>query len=119
MLFIPQEVSQYANLGALAIVAVFAVTKFFEYLGKKPAELPSIKPDSTNGGAAGLKTAEWWELTFARIVKQCLDDHENKVRRLITNEASEERQQMLESLKALERQISLAVAELSRQIRDK
>ena len=123
MQILPPELKDLANLGALALVAVLAVKWFFEYLGKKSdaakADPPlTIKPSSGGNGKAGEKSAEWWELTFARIIRQCLDDHENK-RRPETKEAEETRQQILDRLQQLERQVALAMAELSRQIRDR
>lgn len=97
------DIPALANLGAVAIIALFAVREFFVYLAKKPnshAKIvgPPIKPvlDSSDSiaNAAGLKSAEWWELTFARIVKQCLDDHQNKINRPVTEEAAHSRQEI-------------------------
>jgi hypothetical protein len=118
MQLLPPEVKDLANLGALALVAMLAVKWFFEYLGKKPDKSDTLSLKNGNG-KAGEKSAEWWELAVARIVRQCLDDHENRVRRPASLEAEESRQQILERLRQLERQMALAVAEITRQIRDR
>lgn len=118
------DIANFVNLGALALIAAFAVKEFFAYLNKKGSNGSTngssvIKVDlgplhqkldtliKLNESTSGAKQPEYWELTFARIVKQCLEDfdgHQN-------NELEETR-------KALERAIAMAVAEISRQIRD-
>jgi hypothetical protein len=133
------DVSGLANLGAVAVIAVFAVREFFAYLSKKSngngkhdtvgvkidlgpitAKLDQlIRASESSPNMAGAKSSDWWELTFSRIIKQCLDDHENRINRPIIEEAAESRQEILQALKSLERQIALAVAEISRQVRDK
>lgn len=129
------DLPDLANLGAVAVIAVFAVKEFFAYLSKKSngsggSNGPSVikvdlgplhqKLDALlKADAAGQKTSDWWELTFARIFKQCLMEHENQVRRAGEEEATEMRQHMLDGLKQIERQIALGIAEVSRQIRDK
>lgn len=124
------DTSGLANLGAVAVIAVFAVKEFFTYLKGKQSS-------GTNGNgssvikidlgplhhkldqllktdAAGQKTAEWWELTFARIFKQCLDDHENKISRPINEDAAQSRQEIIEALRQLERRMSEAITEIHR-----
>ncbi len=121
MQLLPPEVKDLSNLGALALVFVLCAKWFFEYLSRKSEskpELPSIKTNGGNG-RAGEKSSEWWELTFARIIRQCLEDHESKVRRPELKEADETRQEILDRIQQLERQLAIAVAEISRQVRDR
>lgn len=114
----------FSSWSPVAVIAVLAIREFFGYLKEreKSARLPPplpIKADD-NGGkkdAAGLKSAEWWELTFARIVKQCLDDHENRIRHPANEEAQRSREEILTNLRTMERQLGLAVAEIVREIR--
>lgn len=111
------------QLGAVALIAILLIKEIFSYLRE------TKKTGNGNGSsvikvdlgplhqkldqllkvdAAGQKTSDWWELTFARIVRQCLEDFDAR------------RQDNLEEVKKqLERQISLAVAEISRQLRDR
>lgn len=128
------DFANISNYGAVVIVAVFMVKEFFGYLRE------SKKSGNGNGSsvikldlgplhqkldqllktdAAGQKTSEWWELTFSRIVRQCLDDHENKINRPIIEEAAQSRQEMLEMLKQLDRRMSEAITEMHRQNRDR
>lgn len=129
-----QQLPDLANLSAVAIIAIFAVREFFAYLSKKSnghangqkIDLGEVnqkldylcKVAEPSPNAAGEKSSDWWELAFARIVKQCLDDHESKVRRPSAEEATKMRQEILDELQSIERKIALAVAEVSRQIRD-
>lgn len=129
-----QPLPDIANLGAVAIIAIFAVKEFFSWLTKKSngngnghkvdlAPLHQkldylVKVAEGSPGAAGQKSSDWWELTFARITKQCLDDHESKVRRPSAEEATKMRQEILEGLTTLERQVAMAIAEINRQNRE-
>lgn len=133
--FDASDFANISNYGAVVVVAVFMVKEFFGYL----RESKKVGNGNGNGSSvikldlgplhqkldqllksdvAGQKSSEWWELTFARIVKQCLDEHENRINRPIIEDAAQSRQELLEGQKALERQVAMAVAELSRQIRD-
>ena len=134
-LFDAPNLTSISNYGAVVVVAVFMVKEFFAYLreSKKTGNGSNgygvvkldlgplhqkldqlLKVDS-----AGQKTSEWWELTFARIFKQCLDDHENKINRPVTEEAAQMRQDILEALKSLDRKLSEAIVEMHRQNRNR
>lgn len=119
------DIANFVNLGALALIAAFAVKEFFAYLNKKGSNGGSANGSSvikvdlgplhqkldqlirTSESTAGAKSSDWWELAFARIVRQCLEDYDSR--------RSDE---LEETRKALERAIAMAVAEISRQIRD-
>lgn len=117
------DIPGLANLGAVAVIAVFAVREFFAYLSKKSNGNGKPSPPSSGSdsiaNAAGLKSSDWWELTFARIVKQCLDDHQARIARPLNEEAAQMRQEILDAIKQLERRVSEAVAEMHRQNRDR
>ena len=147
-----QQLPDIANLGAVAVIAIFAVKEFFAWLTKKSngngntnghkVDLAPVnqkldylcKVAESSPNAAGQKSSDWWELAFARIVeavvtrilqtcippivKQCLDEHENKVNRPSMEEATKMRQELLDGQKSLERQIAMVVAEVGRQNRD-
>lgn len=127
------DIPGLANLGAVAVIAIFAVREFFSYLNKKQGgngngtshfkvdlgPLHQKLDQLLKVDSAGQKTSDWWELTFARIVKQCLSEYESKISRPITEEAAESRQEILEALKALERRVAEAVAEINRHNRDR
>ena len=125
------DVPDVANLGAAAVIAVFAIKEFFTYLNKKSngngasgvlkLDLGPLdrKLDTLLKSSEGARNSDWWELTLARIFKQCMDDHENRIRRPVIEEAAQSRSEIIEGQKQLERQIALAVAELSRQIRER
>lgn len=128
------QIPDIANLSAIAIIAIFAVKEFFAYLSGKKAngsngqkiDLSAVnqkldylcKVAESPPNTAGQKTPEWWELAFARIVKQCLDDHETRIRRPAAEEATEMRQEILVAQKETQRQLTIAVTEILRTMRD-
>jgi hypothetical protein len=112
------DITPFLKLGAtgialfalvLALIILYRVINaWVEGLGKK-----------NGNGSSGSRPVEYWELVFARIVKEQLNEHEQKVRKPASEEAALIRQEMLEAMKKLERQLALGIVEITRQIRDR
>lgn len=113
-----------AGYVAIAIVAVRETGSLIKWLIERD------KHDAGGNGKSGEKPPSFWELTFQRIVRDCLKDHDEKVRRPDINEATEERKHLLHAVKAIEHKIqdcdtqsekrlSRVVVEITRIVREK
>lgn len=113
------DISPFLKFGLIGIV-LFALVLALIILYRVINAWTATLGGKTNiNGSSGSRPVEYWELTFARIVKQQLDEHEHKVRRPERAEAAQMRQDLMAELKHVERQIALAVVELSRIFRER
>jgi len=126
------DLTQIGIGGALALLIIERV---FSFVQKFSGGKPTNEPQHGTNGKSGNQPISFWERTFERasyesscravrehvpgIMRDCLKDHDEKVRRPDLEEAAQERRDLLRQIEDLKRQVANGIAEIARQVRDR
>jgi len=123
------DLTQIGIGGALALLILERVFSFLRAFNSQGHQ------DSSTNGKSGNQPISFWERRFEQaayesaqravkecvpiIVKDCLRDHDEKVRRPDLESAEEQRQEIRQQIDELKRQVALSIAEIARLVRDR